>query len=386
MDGSLDSSLALSLLDVLLTRRDMTFAYLDSTLHIRSAGPRLAAFIEGEPGALVGSYLPDVFVEFVGLEDVLGAVVGGEAPEIYLMPVARETREGQVRYLSFQVLHLKDNPQTPGLLLIEDITNTGKLEQHLVQERNEMRLLRAELERANAKLRHLNQFKSAVLSMAAHDLRSPLSALVMQLDILLDDVQTGRQTIPWPEMLEWMQSTAGRMGNLIAGLLDREQAEQGKLVLHFAMCDLVALIRRVVRLMSPQSVHRIELEAPAKEFELIADAERLQQVFYNLIENALKYAFPDQPITVTIRRQDEWAVVDVCDRGNGMTPEQVAQLFQMYYRTEKARQSGVVGAGLGLVIAKTLVEAHGGRLEVQSVLDQGTTVRVYLPIQRPLDG
>lgn len=256
----------------------------------------------------------------------------------------------------------------------------GEQEQRIIQERNEVRLLSAELQRANAELRRLNDFKSTILSMAAHDLRTPLAALSVRLDLLLEDLQTGQETIPHLETVRWMRHSVSRMNYLLSGLLDREQAERGVLRLSLAPCDLVKLLQRVVSMAPPDATGRIELKTPGK-LEIVADDRRLQQVFFNLMENALKYTPADQKVTIALRRSREEAVVEVSDRGKGMTPEEVARLFQMFYRTEEARTSTIPGTGLGLFIVKTLVEAHKGRVEVDSRPGQGTTFRVYLPVR-----
>lgn len=384
MDESLDASLVISILEVILARHGIAFACLDDNLQVRGASSSLAMFMEGEPCSPIGAYLPDLFIEFFGMDEMLKAILRGAANEFHLAPIVRELPAGTVCYLSFEVFRLENNALTPGLLLIEDITPYGELEQHLIQDRNEMRLLRAELVRTNAELQRLNQFKSTILAMAAHDLRSPLSALMLQLSVLLRNAQAGQPTTAWLEKIRWMQYTAGKMKNLIADLLDLEQAERGKLVLHPTRCDLVALIQHLTSMVPPDAVQRIELEVPAEGLEIVADSERLQQVFYNLVENALKYTPPNQRVTVAIRHQDEWALVEVRDRGNGLAGEELTQLFQMYYRTREAQQSAVAGKGLGLFIVRTLVEAHGGRVEVRCELDQGTTFSVYLPMGHPI--
>lgn len=379
METMLDFPLATSLLNLLLTRRRVAFAYLDREGYIRRASHGLANFVEGPFPSLTDVRLTDLFIEFFGMDHILQAVLNGSLREFSLTPIARETSEG-TSYLSFTLFYVEGDPQFPGLLVVEDVTQEGEWEQRLVQQRNEVRLLNERLNRTNEELRRLNDFKSTVLSIAAHDLRTPLAALAMRLDLLLNDLQTGQQTIPHLDTVRWMRYTVGRMNYLLSGLLDREQAERGTLRLSLASCDLVKVLQRVISMAPPDAAHRIELYAP-KSLELIADDRRLQQVFYNLLENALKYTPDDQKVTIALRRDGKEAIVEVRDRGRGITPEEAAQLFQMFYRTEEARRSGISGTGLGLFIVKTLVEAHGGRVEVESQPGQGTTFRVRLPLQ-----
>lgn len=380
MEMVLHPSLAISLLYLLLARRNIAFAYLDSDGRIRLASHNLMEFAEEKLPSPIGVYLPDLFFEFLGMEEMLQAILRGAKREFRLAPVARETPDGKTRYLSLTLFHIEYDATLPGLLLVEDITREGEWEQRLVHERNEVRLLNAELQRVNAELRRLNDFKSTILSMVAHDLRSPLAALTLRLNIMMEELESGEQKQPPLEMLRWMRYSVGRMNYLLSGLLDREQAERGALRLSFVPCDLVRVLRNVISMAPPDLINRIELKGP-KKLELKADERRLYQIFYNLIENALKYVPSDQNIPVNIYQQGDWAVVEISDRGKALPQEEIAKLFQTFYRTEEAQKSGIPGTGLGLFIVKMLVEAHGGRVEVKSQPDYGTTFTVYLPIR-----
>lgn len=380
-----DPSLAVSLLELVFDRQSMSFACVDEELVIRLVGPCLETFVEGTPPALEGAFLSDVFIEFFGSEDNLRAVLEGRSRMFHLSPVARQTLTGEVRYLSFEFIRSPESDWR-GLLLVGDITASSVLEQSLIQQRNELRLLRAELTRANAELQRLSQFKSALLSMAAHDLRSPLAALMLQIDLLLRDVERGEQTVPWAKTLQWMWAAAASLNTLISGLLDREQVEQGRLVLRLSRCDLVSVLRDVIRISSLDPAERIQLQAPETGLALVADRERLQQLFSNLLDNALKYTPRDKQVLISVEQRDGWAVVVVRDHGKGMTREQLQQLFRMYYRTEDAQESGVMGTGLGLFIVKALAEAHGGSITVESKMGQGTTFMVFLPLAESSDG
>lgn len=367
-------------LDWLLARRRIAFARLDRQGYVRAASQNLCEFTESRTPPLTDVHLTDLFIEFFGMDHVLQNILQGNMQEFRLAPVARETPEGTHRYLSFELLHVQSDAALPGLLVVEDITQAGEYEQRIIQERNEVRLLSAQLQRANEELRRLNEFKSTILSMAAHDLRTPIAALIIRLDILREDLLSGRQTLPHLETIEWMRYTVGRMNYMLSGLLDREQIERGALRLSLTSCDLVKVLRRVVSMAPPDARHRIELETP-ETLEITGDDRRLQQIFFNLLENALKYTPEEQKVTISLRRQKSEAVVEVRDRGKGMTPEEVQRLFQMFYRTEEAKRSGVPGTGLGLYIVKMLVEAHRGRIEVDSQPGRGTIFRIYLPIQ-----
>ena len=381
----MDDALIAALWKQMHTLHNVGIACIDDALCIRLAGPGLEAFIEGESGQLVGRHLADVFVELFGAEQAMRAVLQGQEPEFYLSPIAREAADGSVRYLSISVRRLDDVGCGTGLLVVEDITRTSVLEQHLIQDRNEMRLMRIALDRANAELQRLTRFKSTMLTIAAHDLRSPLATMQNSLEILLEHAAADQLAPLWPKLLRSMLASVKHLLLLAAGLLDQEQAEQGQLALHPEPCDLVALTLQVIGMMRQELARRIDLDAPSDGLALVADPARLQQILYNLMDNAIKYTPFDLPIKVTISTEASWAVVRVRDQGRGMTPGQIAQLFQMYYRTEEARQGMVSGTGLGLFIVKALVEAHGGHVKVDSGAGQGTTVSIHLPRRQDMD-
>jgi len=181
---------------------------------------------------------------------------------------------------------------------------------------------------------------------------------------------------------EAISASAQRMGLVLRDLVDLMQLESGEpLRLNRQRLDLctflLELLERSSRLLPTD---RVRVEAPAEQVDVVADPDRLERVLLNLLSNALKYSDPDTEVVVRVARQGAEVAVFVSDRGRGIPPEELAQLFQPYHEFGLAR-SPREGIGLGKYIAKGLVEAHGGRLWVDTEVGKGTTFSFTLPIE-----
>jgi signal transduction histidine kinase len=159
--------------------------------------------------------------------------------------------------------------------------------------------------------------------------------------------------------------------------------ELGGLHLHRAPTDLVDLVTDVVDRVPPDMRERIEVtEHPLESVVGLWDASRLRQVLMNLLSNAAKYSDPGSPITLAVRHELDDAIVNVTDRGIGIPPQDVPRLFGRYVRASNALDSKVQGVGLGLYVSHGIVAAHGGTLTVESVLHEGSTFTIRLPLHQ----
>lgn len=168
------------------------------------------------------------------------------------------------------------------------------------------------------------------------------------------------------------------MNVMLNELRDATSLEAHGVVLQCVACDLRTLVANVID--SIDDAHgRIRIETDdVSPCIVLADAPRLERVIANLLTNALKYSGEDTPVGVRLARNDGVVELDVIDRGIGIARESVRSLFDRYYRT-KAGQSRASGLGLGLYIARQIVELHGGRIDVSSVVGEGSTFRLILP-------
>jgi signal transduction histidine kinase len=217
---------------------------------------------------------------------------------------------------------------------------------------------------------------SAILT---HELRNPLTAIVGHVDLLLE-----REDLP-PRAADQLTVVAGaaeRMQDLVTTALDASRPAPRVLS---EPVELHALVRASVASFLPTAAaSRLRVEVTGAATLLIyGDAFRLRQVIDNLLSNAVKYTAPGGSIAVSLGVTDDaHAELVVADTGAGMAPADVERLFQPYFRSEQAARSGVPGTGLGLVAVRDIVTAHGGTVDVQSRLGEGTCVRVRLP-RRP---
>jgi PAS domain S-box-containing protein len=225
------------------------------------------------------------------------------------------------------------------------------------------------------------QLRDEVLGVVAHDLRNPLAAILMQASALRRPEAERRTQRP----MEMIQRAATRMNRLIQDLLDVALMEAGKLTLERARLSTGELMVEAVemqrRLASSSSIElRLDVERGIPE--VLGDRDRLLQVFENLIGNAIKFTSAGGIIVVGAAHRDQEVVFRVADTGRGIAPESLPRVFDRFWQATRA---GRQGAGLGLPIVKGIVEAHGGRVWVESKLGQGSTFFFTVPKTSPAE-
>jgi PAS domain S-box-containing protein len=229
----------------------------------------------------------------------------------------------------------------------------------------------------------LEQQRAEFLAMLTHDIKNPLTAVLGYVD-LLDEETVGRRSAVEDDFLRRLKDNALTIHALVANYLDFAKVEAGSLVLHKTPQAVGPILQRAVEQYTAAAQRRrltLELELPAQELPLVAvDAMALERVFANLVQNAIKFTPETGRVTISVRwctDGREEIMVAVQDTGPGIAPEELPALFRKYQRAAATRHHE--GTGLGLFIVKTLVEAHGGRVEVESSLGSGTCFRVFLP-------
>lgn len=219
------------------------------------------------------------------------------------------------------------------------------------------------------------------VALVSHELRTPLTSIIGYLDVILDRSE-GLDDDNVAHLLV-VQRNAQRLLKLVSDLLHTAAAEKGQLQIAPTGCDLGALVREAVdELGSYAASHRVELVVSIEQVpELQLDHMRLSQVVHNLVTNAIKYSHPGDRVGVSVYLAGDDVVLAVADEGIGMSPEDVRRVFTKFFRTRKVAERAIQGVGLGLPITKAIVEAHGGRIEVESEEGVGTTMRVVLPVR-----
>ena len=223
------------------------------------------------------------------------------------------------------------------------------------------------------------QLKADFVATVSHELRTPLTPLKGFLSALLqgtvEDSPAARE-----EYYRIMLNQASRLEHLITDLLEVSRLESGHPVVDAHPVELTSLIAEHVRDYAGQGHDRIALRSPGDPVLVLADPFRVGQVISNLISNALKYSPPNSPINVRVGREGERAVVSVRDRGAGIPPSEQDRVFERFHRVESGTARRTGGTGLGLYIAKRLVEAMSGRLWLVSTPGEGSTFSFSLPL------
>ena len=227
-------------------------------------------------------------------------------------------------------------------------------------------------------LKELERLREEWTSIIAHDLRQPVTVISGYADLLAR--QADNYPAPMKTRIEHIVTSTNQLKRMIADLLDVSRIEARRLQLERRTVDLVALVREVIeRAVQVAEDHPIRVSAVDSLPCEGVDPGRIEQVLVNLISNAAKYGYAGSEILVEIRQNGHAAEVSVTNRGPGIPPEELTRLFTRFYRARSGRPEQVAGLGLGLYITKGLVEAHGGRIWVESVPGQTTTFRFTLP-------
>ncbi|WP_158277372.1 tetratricopeptide repeat protein [Opitutus sp. ER46] len=292
--------------------------------------------------------------------------------EITLLKRDQELQQAELRRRRFQNVAL-------GLGLIGGVSLLGAVVFVQLQRLRAERRLRAAHEHARAQAESADRLKTRLLQMAAHDLKVPLTALHAAAAHIGDAPGADAEV---RQLAAGIQSDTARMRGLVRDFLDAAAQEEGNLQLHVAELDLPALVRSAVERLRPVAAEkRQQLHCPpASALPLVrADADRLHQVFDNLIGNALKFTPIDGEIFITFGVAGAWAFAEVRDTGPGFGPEDFARIFSPGEPLATKPTGEEDSTGMGLFIARELLTLQGGRLEVQSKLGEGAVFRVLLP-------
>lgn len=228
------------------------------------------------------------------------------------------------------------------------------------------------------RLERLFNTQRRLLQDISHELRTPLTVVRGNVDVLR------RMGEADPVALDAMQTEAERMSRLVGDLMTLAQAESGTLPMVFEPVDLDTLLLEAYREAEVLAGNRVKVRLAEEDQATVSgDPDRLKQILLNLVGNALKYTPEGGTVQLGLRRGDGWAQLWVADSGPGIPEQDLPHIFDRFYRVEKSRKredSNTVGAGLGLAIARWIVESHGGRIDVTSKRGEGSTFNVWLPL------
>lgn len=349
--------------------------------------------------------LLELIPELVGHEDILADLLAGRADKLEIHLFSRSVDADNERYL--RLLARPSSVLAAGLpaaampgyshaaaflpegvaVLLEDITPVGEIQQRLMQSRNELLLLNEtlsgtnrDLTAANQELRKLADVRSTFVSMAAHELRTPLAVMHCYADLLLEEA-LGSLNDAQRESLLTLRRGSDRLLEVVNNLLDLTRLEAGRIELVLNPLDLGALVQTAAREFRPlfqardQSfVVQVARDLPA----VLADETRVFQILSNLLSNASKYTPVGGEIELSVGLASAASELQVAvrDNGVGVPAGEQDRLGSLFFRASTANQIDARGIGLGLYITHSLVQLHGGRLWFESQEGHGSTFYV----------
>lgn len=256
----------------------------------------------------------------------------------------------------------------------------GDLETRLtIESKDEFGTVAQAFNNMATQLRVTEEARRHLVADVAHELRTPLTIMQGQLELIQQGVKKAEAKTLLP-----IQDEVMRLSRLVEDLHLLSLAEAGKLPLEITNVDIVKLVERVVDNFQFESEDKdisLRFEPNVQDsLYLAVDGHRVTQVFVNLISNALRYTPQGGEVKLTIIQQEGLVGVQVADSGPGIAEEHLPYVFDRFYRGEKDRSRGSGGAGLGLSIAKEFVEAHGGHIQTDSIVNRGTTFTVWFPV------
>lgn len=240
-----------------------------------------------------------------------------------------------------------------------------------------------ELENANKRLKYLNIEKNKTIGIVTHDLRNPIGGAYSFSDILISDYYdlSKEQHI---EFLKIINERCSYSLNLIENFLDATKIESGILDLDFKKWNYCELIKNSITqntFFSNKKNQKIHFECALEKPFVFCDKNKMEQVFANLISNAIKYSPENKNIWIEIEKQDKQLVTKVIDEGQGIPENELELVFNAYHTTSAKSTGGEKSTGLGLAIVKKIVKAHGGNIYVESQVNKGSTFYFTLPYE-----
>lgn len=258
----------------------------------------------------------------------------------------------------------------------------GHLDERVqIQGRDEVAQLGEAFNTMAERLENLDQARNEFVANASHELRTPLSAV----KVLSQSLQHSGENLP-PIYMEFLQDIGDeidRLDNIVEDLLTLVQLDVPETKVTREDVDLSDIVGRIISKLNPLAREKqVEMNVSKPDTcPYYGDGDKLYQVFFNLVHNAIKYTPPEGAVCVTVECTDTLAKISVRDTGIGMDPKEIPHIFDRFYRVDKARSRATGGTGLGLSIAHKIVMLHGGRIEVESEIGEGSAFTVILPIQ-----
>jgi PAS domain S-box-containing protein len=298
--------------------------------------------------------------------DIISKIARGE--KIDHIETIRKTKAGKEINMSVTISPIKDGNN--------NIIGASKIARDITQKK--------EIEKQKQvfikKLQRLNEYKDDFMMMASHELKTPITIIKANLQILHELVTKGVADITF---VNKSLHQVEKLSNLISELMDVSKIQNGKLDLHISLFNLFGLLKEIVAEMQQiTSDHKIVLNKSEQSLEIKADRERIKQVLVNMLGNAIKYSPGGEEINIETSVKENGVIVKVKDNGIGIPAEDIDKVFTRFYRAGGVA-STFSGAGIGLYISSEIIRHHGGKMWVESEPDKGSVFYFEIPWQIP---
>jgi PAS domain S-box-containing protein len=382
----------------------------DSDAHKEAAQLRslLAAIVDSSDDAIIGKTLDAIIVSWnAGAERLYGysaTEVVGQPIAILIPPdhadelpsiMNRLKRGERIEHYETQRLRKDGTRLTISLTIspIRDDTGTIVGASAIARDVTERRREEAEREQllareqvALAEAQEALHLRDVFLSVAAHELKTPLTSLLGNAQLLQRRLEReGLLVGPHAKLTQVIVEQVHRLNKMVVALLDVSRIATGQLSIEAEVVDLCALAQRIVDEVQPAlDKHTVQSQIPEETVLIDGDELRLEQVLHNLVANAIKYSPEGGPVVVRVERDGDQARIMVRDRGMGIPKTDQPQLFERFYRASNAHAKHLGGMGVGLFVVKEIVGLHGGTVEVSSTEGEGSTFIVTMPLSTDL--
>lgn len=325
---------------------------------------------------ILGEPYRDVLIDFSDTLSPFEMALKDQGP--HLVNVMTASGLPETFYCRFQALG-----EQVLVLGSEDVSEQEALRHEVIVLNQEFSNLARQLQKANSELTRLNQLKNQFLGMAAHDLRKPLGVVMTYSEILLDEMGE-HLTEEYRGFLSAIVGAGDFMRQLIDNFLDTALIESGRLQLNpvkTSLPEIVGQALEMVRFSARKKGIEIRVRQDPKIPPLFADAPKMEQVIINLVSNAIEHSYPGSVVEIeTGLKSEAFAFIEVRDSGTGIAEEDLRELFSSYGKGRGRKTAGERSIGLGLAIARKLVEQHAGSISVQSKPEKGSTFSVSIPL------
>ncbi len=327
---------------------------------------------------------PEILVPRVGELPIERGVLTQDGLQKALDLSKKPGPDGQQRLVGQALLELKlIDRETLDQVITEQILRLHTaLQQSNLQLEKRVRERTQELQTALNKLAELNQLKSNFISNVSHELRTPLTHIRGYLD-LMNDGLLGELSGEQATALDVMLRSEARLEELIDKMIQFSLEATGQFTLQIkpaSLSDVVNLALRQAKIKAANRPVSLSIELGENDYQVSMDHEKIQWVIMELVDNAIKFTPPGGCVNVSVQKEAEFATLQVNDSGIGISPERLTEIFEPYHQLDGSSTRRYGGIGLGLALVKKIIEGHGSKVDVISVVDKGTSITFQLPI------